>query len=419
MQERSHAFAMKSQVWLLDPRPNLPTIVAHGREGLRALGGLEHAGDARAAHPRLPRLRLVHGQGQRRAPAFTLKDALEHPVRDANRIALPPATYAHEKEKIEGRWPAAVRFIAEHGLNEFFDGDAARHRHRHAGRDVQHRGARARAARPRRCVRQHPRAALRAQRHLPADRRRVRRASAQASARILVVEEGQPEFIEQAHHHHPAPGRHPDPDRRQGHAADGRRVHRRRVRDGVRALHRDATGRTSSPSGAAAENALDKARLAKARGRASRRTCTPGRRRFCTGCPERPIFAAMKLVERELGPHHVSCDIGCHLFSILPPFNIGNTTMGYGLGGARRRGAQRQAPTSARSRSSATAASGTTASSPRIGNAVFNRSDNVHIIVDNGYSAATGGQDLLSSRGAQRHPLDPATRSRRRCAASA
>ena len=55
---------------------------------------------------------------------------------------------------------------------------------------------------------------------------------------------------------------------------------------------------------------------------------------FCTGCPERPIFTAMKLVERELGPHHVSADIGCHLFSILPPFNIGNTTMGYGLGWA-------------------------------------------------------------------------------------
>jgi indolepyruvate ferredoxin oxidoreductase alpha subunit len=42
----------------------------------------------------------------------------------------------------------------------------------------------------------------------------------------------------------------------------------------------------------------------------------------------------MKLVERELGEHHVSADIGCHLFSILPPFNLGNTTMGYGLGGA-------------------------------------------------------------------------------------
>src|SRR4029077_20758867 len=27
IQERSHAFAMKSQMWLLDPRPNLPKIV--------------------------------------------------------------------------------------------------------------------------------------------------------------------------------------------------------------------------------------------------------------------------------------------------------------------------------------------------------------------------------------------------------
>ena len=33
-----------------------------------------------------------------------------------------------------------------------------------------------------------------------------------------------------------------------------------------------------------------------------------------------------------------------------------------------------------------------------IGSAVFNRSDNVTIIVDNHYAAATGGQDLLSSR---------------------
>src|SRR6202158_1260160 len=33
MQERSHAFAMKSQIWLLDPRPNLPSIVAAVEDG--------------------------------------------------------------------------------------------------------------------------------------------------------------------------------------------------------------------------------------------------------------------------------------------------------------------------------------------------------------------------------------------------
>ena len=82
---------------------------------------------------------------------------------------------------------------------------------------------------------------------------------------------------------------------------------------------------------------------------------------FCTGCPERPIFAAMKLVERELGQHHVSCDIGCHLFSILPPFNIGATTMGYGLGWAGAAALNTKTTNAARSASWATAGSGTTA----------------------------------------------------------
>ena len=33
---------------------------------------------------------------------------------------LPPASYLHEQEKIEKRWPAAVKFIRERGLNERF-----------------------------------------------------------------------------------------------------------------------------------------------------------------------------------------------------------------------------------------------------------------------------------------------------------
>jgi indolepyruvate ferredoxin oxidoreductase, alpha subunit len=44
---------------------------------------------------------------------------------------------------------------------------------------------------------------------------------------------------------------------------------------------------------------------------------------FCTGCPERPIFAAMKLVQQELGQHQIAADIGCHLFGSLPPFEVG------------------------------------------------------------------------------------------------
>jgi indolepyruvate ferredoxin oxidoreductase alpha subunit len=104
----------------------------------------------------------------------------------------------------------------------------------------------------------------------------------------------------------------------------------------------------------------------------------------------------MKLVERELGPHHVSCDIGCHLFSTLPPFNIGNYTMGYGLGAAGAAGLN--AP--AGKRSIAVMGDGGfwhNGLASSVGNAQFNKSDNVTIIVDNGYSAATGGQDIPSS----------------------
>src|ERR1044072_7280026 len=123
MQERVHAFAMKSQMWLVDPRPNLPSIVQAVEKSFE----LSEASNT----PVMLELRIrachVYGSFTARAnarPALTLRDALDHPRRDANRIALPPASYLHEREKVEKRWPAAVRFIEQHKLNEFFDGDA-------------------------------------------------------------------------------------------------------------------------------------------------------------------------------------------------------------------------------------------------------------------------------------------------------
>src|SRR6185295_4931202 len=124
MQERSHAFAMKSQIWLLDPRPNLPSIVDAVKQGF----DLSEA----SRTPVMLQLRIrachVHGEfvaSDNVAPAFTVGDALANPQRDVSRIVLPPASFVHEQEKVKQRWPAAVRFIEEHGLNEFFDGDGS------------------------------------------------------------------------------------------------------------------------------------------------------------------------------------------------------------------------------------------------------------------------------------------------------
>jgi indolepyruvate ferredoxin oxidoreductase alpha subunit len=118
---------------------------------------------------------------------------------------------------------------------------------------------------------------------------------------------------------------------------------------------------------------------------------------FCTGCPERPIFAALKLVQEETGKLQITGDIGCHLFASLPPFEIGGATMGYGLGPAANAafdgGGERRAL-------SILGDGGFwhNGLSSSIGNMVFNQSDSVAVIVDNYYSAATGGQDILSSR---------------------
>ena len=36
--------------------------------------------------------------------------------------------------------------------------------------------------------------------------------------------------------------------------------------------------------------------------------------------------------EEDIGEVHISADIGCHTFAALPPFGLGNTVTGYGLG---------------------------------------------------------------------------------------
>ena len=58
MQERSHAFAMKSQFWLLDPRPNLPSITRAVKDGFE----LSEASNSPAML--MMRIRSCHVTGQ-------------------------------------------------------------------------------------------------------------------------------------------------------------------------------------------------------------------------------------------------------------------------------------------------------------------------------------------------------------------
>jgi len=396
MQERSHAFAMKSQMWLLDPRPNLPSIVRAVEQGF----ALSEA----TSTPVMLELRIrachVHGRFTARnnvRPTFTLKDAMENPVRDVSRIVLPPASYLHEREKIEKRWPAAQRFIQQQRLNEWFAADAQDFGIILQG-GMYNTTVRALELLGLSDVFGDTRVPLYVLNvTYPLVDEEVRRFCAGKRA-VLLIEEGQPDFLEQNLHSILRK------------ASMTTRVHGK----DLLAMAGEYTAAVVTQAilklvELYAPRLIDRDRLppvvrpAPAKPReveAAESQVHPRPPSFCTGCPERPIFTAMKLVERELGRHHVSCDIGCHLFSILPPFNIGATTMGYGLGWAG--AAAFNTPGTARRTISIMGDGGFwhNGLTSGVGNAVFNQSDSVLVVVDNSYTAATGGQDILSSAAA-------------------
>jgi len=405
MQERSHAFAMKSQFWLLDPRPNLPAIVKAVGDGF----ALSEASNTPVML--MVRIRSCHVTGSfdtrdNLRPPLTVKDAVANPRRDFNRVVLPPMSFIHEQDKVKNRWPAAEKFICDQGLNEVF------------GPEKAPVGIVCQGGMYNGVIRALQRLGL-ADLHGVTDvplyvlnvtyplvtKEFLDFCSGKQS--VLVVEEGQPEFIEQQ-------------------LATmlfraGSRI--TLYGKGVLPMAGEYTGQVmldgiSEFLRAAAPGILpDKVRapnepdpdvpdLSK-----TVPVRPPG---FCTGCPERPIFAAMKLVEQELGQHQISADIGCHLFGSLPPFEIGGQTMGYGLGPA----SNAAFDGGGEKRAISILGDGGfwhNGLSSSIGNMVFNKSDSVALIVDNYYSAATGGQDVMSSRAANsskatQHPIADAVK---------
>ena len=407
MQERSHAFAMKSQVWLLDPRPNLQSIVRAVETGFE----LSEA----SSTPVMLELRIrachVHGRFPTRdnkRPAFGLKDAIENPRRDVSRIVLPPSSYLHEREKVESRWPAAVRFIREQALNEFFAEGAQDF-------GIVMQGGLYNAVL--RSLELLGLANALGDSEVPlyvlnvtyplVDEEFKRFCSGKRG--ILLVEEGQPDFIEQ------------NVNSILRKADLQTRVHGKDVLPMAGEYTGDVLLKGVArfieiyAPGLLQDRPLPAANPRMLAIKAAVEQVQPRPPSFCTGCPERPIFTAMKLIERELGPHHVSCDIGCHLFSILPPFNIGATTMGYGLGWA---GASAFNTGETSRRTIAVMGDGGfwhNGLTSGVGNAVFNKTDNLLLVVDNGYAAATGGQDVPSSQAdspslSTRHAIEDAVR---------
>jgi len=393
IQERSYAYAMKSSIWLLDPRPELPTIVRCVEKGFE-LSEASHAPVMLEL-----RIRACHVTG-----AFTARDnrpgrysalnRLDGPPRfDYARLAHPPVTFVHERLKVEDRMPAAQAFIREHKLNETIPGDLEE-----VGIIVV--GGLANGVL--RALERLGLADIFGASRVPIHVLNVvyplvgdeLRAFCAGKCAVLVIEEGHPEYIEQALN---AELRRADIATRvlgKGTLPKAGEYTAEVLLDGIAAFLGAAR-----PAGVDADAILAKTRdilghrpkAAAALGDLPARP--PG---FCTGCPERPVFSAIKIAERDTGPIHISADIGCHSFATLPPFGLGNSILGYGMSLA---SAAAVGPNMSKRPIAVMGDGGFWHNGliTGVASSLFNRGDGVLIVMQNGYTSATGQQYLPSS----------------------
>ncbi|HET9340855.1 MAG TPA: indolepyruvate ferredoxin oxidoreductase subunit alpha [Casimicrobiaceae bacterium] len=392
IQERTLAFALKSSLVLVDPRPELAHMVRFVEEAF----ALSEA----ASTPAILQLRIrachVRGRFACRdnvAPAVSARHPMEEPAPfDYARLSHPPSTFTQEKLKVEERLPAARRRIAARRLNETFGGarddlgivvlgglynSLIRALDQLGCADAF--GASTLPIHVLNVV--HP--------LVPED---IAGFCAGKRA-VLVVEEGSPAFVEDAivailsragamatvegKGMLPAAGEYTIEALARGLVAFLERHAAEMPLDAPRAWLGDLTRRRDE--------------VARALGPLPARPP-----QFCIGCPERPVFAAMKLAREAIGPVHVAADIGCHSFATFEPFSQGHSILGYGMSLASRAGVS----PAMRKRALAIMGDGGfwhNGVVTGVQSALFNGDDAVLVIMKNGYTSATGTQEIIST----------------------
>ena len=394
IQERSYAYALKSSMWLLDPRPDLPTIVRTVEKGFE-LSEASHAPVMLEL-----RIRACHATGEfaakdNRKGLVSGLDKLPGPPKfEYGRLAHPPVIFTQERLKVEERIPAARNFIRDNKLNETIDGDLA---------DI---GVIVMGGLTNSVLRALERMGLAdvfGQSRVPMLVLNVvyplvpeEITSFCAPKRaVLVVEEGFPDYIEQAVNvelrradiQTKVYGKGPLPKAGE-YASDV-------LLEGIAGFLQVAR-----PTGLDADTIAEKARgliAHKAKAAAALGHLPPRPPSFCTGCPERPVFSALKLMQRELGPAHIAADIGCHAFATFAPFSMGNSILGYGMSLA---SAAAVGPNMQKRPIAVMGDGGFWHNGLITGVAsnLFNKGDGVLVVMQNGYTSATGQQYMPSSK---------------------
>lgn len=395
IQERTHAFAMKSTLCLMDPRPNLTSIV----NAVETSFELSEASNTPVMMEL--RIRACHVQGSFQAKDnvaadISMTQLLAEPAPHVyEQLAHPPATFGHERKKSGERMQAARDFIRDRGLNELFEGRM----HKDVGLIVQ--GGLYNALM--RALEELGLADAAGNCDLPIMALNVVHplvpdeitAFVEDKRAVMVLEEGQPEYIENeigtilrragcdvtlaGKDIMPLAGEYSAPVLLEGVGAFLRR-------------HLPSLGNVLGEQDYDAEVQGLKEQAARLLG-APVPPRPPG---FCTGCPERPFFSALKLTEREIGKVHYSADIGCHAFATFAPFNFGNSILGYGMSLASNASVAsfQKKPPLAVMGDGGFWHNGLLSG---VASRLLNGGDGVLVIMKNGYTSATGTQEVISS----------------------
>ena len=393
IQERTHAYALKSSMLMLDPRPDLPVMVRMVEEGFR----LSETSNMPALLEL--RIRACHVRGSfvckdNVAPAISTRHLMEEPAKfDYSRLAHPPVTFRQEKLKVEARIPAARRYITEHHLNELFYG-----RRDDVGFIVQ--GGLYNSLI--RALQQFGLADAFGEAEIPilvlnVTFPLVPEEIAQfclGKRAVLIVEEGTPEYIEQEIL---ASLRRLDINT-PIHGKDMLMAAGEYTVEVMAGGLEKFTDRYLPGSAVQDGKSWLRSNIARRQEIAQRlQAPLPARPpQFCIGCPERPVFAALKLSQRDVGPTHIAGDIGCHSFATFEPFSFGHSILGYGMSLASRAGVS---PMMKRRVLSVMGDGGFWHNGLLTGvqSALFNGDDAVLVIFKNGYTSATGTQELIST----------------------
>jgi len=391
--EKAFPFALKSTMAVIDPRGNL-----------QHLADMVEAGFGLSEYSNMPVMfllstRIAHIRGKITCkdnvePKISTLNPLSDLITDLNKIPLPPFTLEQSRKKFNERIPAARRFILERRLNEIIEGDDN-------SLGIITHGTVFNSLM--RCLYMLGEANIHGESRIPILNLNVTHPLVpeeiinflRGKKAVLIVEEGMPNLVEEAI-----------------------RAIAQRAK-----LDLDIFGKDVLPQAGEytpdciikgiggfllkntfstyeKEKIKEKSEyIEKHREKAANFLKEPVVKRnpvFCTGCPERPIFTAIKILEEEYGKSYYASDIGCYSMSGLPPFDLSDSITGMGIGLASAGALSRMA----NKRVISFMGDGTfwhSGLTTSISNAVYNHQDAILIILENFWTSMTGHHENPAS----------------------